>query len=152
MILRTKNESPTFKKGDKVWPDAHNLKMNYASKKISPKNMGPFTITEVLSLLTYRLKLPNHWKIHDVFHIVLLKPYRETEAHGPNYARPPPELVDREAEYEVERILKHRRKGKRIEYLVRWKDYDTNEDSWEPVSNLKNTPEVLNEYKTRHQL
>jgi hypothetical protein len=40
-------------------------------KKIAPKREGPFEIDEVLGPVTYSLKLPKTWKIHDVFHAIL---------------------------------------------------------------------------------
>ena len=86
-----------FEKGDKVWLEAKNLKLGYQTKKMAPKREGPFEIIEVLSPLTYRLKLPVQWRIHDVFHAVLLSPYRENEVHGPNFIQPPPDLIDRKS-------------------------------------------------------
>ena len=68
-----------FQLGQKVWLDSQNLKTFY-HKKMAPKREGPFEIVEVLGPLTYRLKLPKSWKIHDVFHATLLKLYRETES------------------------------------------------------------------------
>jgi hypothetical protein len=58
-----------------------------------------------MSPVSYRLTLPSQWRIHPVFHIDLLSPYCETEVHGVNYQRPPPELIDNKGEYEVENIL-----------------------------------------------
>ncbi len=74
-----------------------------------------------MSPVNYRLKLPTQWSIHDVFHINLLTTYRETDIHGSNYSRPPPDLVDNEEEYKVERILDTRQFGKRQkkQYLVK---------------------------------
>jgi hypothetical protein len=60
-----------FKKNQKVWLDTRNLKMSH-HKKIAPKREGSFEIDEVLGLVTYRLKLPESWKIHNVFHATLL--------------------------------------------------------------------------------
>ena len=82
-----------FTQGQLVWLDSWNLKTN-CHKKISPKWEGPFKIKEVLGPLTYQLKLPKTWRIHNIFHAILLWPYIENEIHGNNYPWPPPELLD----------------------------------------------------------
>ena len=63
-----------------------------------------FPITEVLSPITYCLALPLSWKIHDVFHAILLTPYKQTDVHGPTHPKPPPNLVEEQEEYEVDHI------------------------------------------------
>ena len=90
----------------KVWLDSQNLKTHY-HKKIGLKQEGPFEIDIVLGPVTYQLKLPEMWKIHNDFHTVLLRLYTETEAHGNNYPQPLPDLLEGEEVYTVERILKH---------------------------------------------
>jgi hypothetical protein len=45
------------------------------------------------------LKLPESWRIHNIFHAALLRPYIENEVYGNNYPRPLPELLE---VYEVE--------------------------------------------------
>ena len=82
-------------KGDQVWLDGCNIKMYHPTAKLAAKHHGPFPIQRVLSPINYQLTLPEQWKIHDVFHVDLLTPYRETEFHGPNYNRPPPDLVEK---------------------------------------------------------
>ena len=91
--------------------EGRNLYLDQPSVKLSPKRHGPFKITRVLSPITYQLKLPPQWKIHNVFHIDLLTPYREMDLHGANFTKPPPDLVDGEEEYEVEEILDSRKHG-----------------------------------------
>ena len=100
----------------------------------------------------YQLNLPAHWKIHPVFHASLLTPNTETEEHGPSYSQPPPDLIEGEEEYEVEAILKHQGTGKRRKYLVKWLGYPTSQNSWEPEDALKNSQELLSEYKKLHKL
>ena len=103
---RQKSTFTPFKLGDQVWLDSRNLKTIY-HKKMKPKREGLFTITEVLGPVTYRLKLPKSWRIHDVFHATLLRSYKENEIYGENFTKPPPELLEGEEVYEVETILNH---------------------------------------------
>ena len=35
-------------------------------------------------------------------------------------------------------MLRQRKRGGTVEYLVKWKGYDEDEQSWEPEENLKN--------------
>src|SRR6202789_1534052 len=102
---RTSTFTP-FKKGDRIWLDSRNLKTIY-HKKMKPKREGPFTITEVLGPVTYRVQLPASWRIHNVFHAALLRRYKENETYGENFTEPPPELLEGEEVYEVESILNH---------------------------------------------
>ena len=75
------------------------------------------------------------------------------ELHGTNETRPPPDLVQGNEEFEIEAILTHRTyKNHEIRYLIKWKGYDTSENTWEPESNLLNAEEELNNYKSRHNL
>jgi len=79
----------------------------YQTRKLAPKRHGPFTITQQVSPVAYHLQPPPAWTIHDVFHASLLTHYHETQEHGVNYIRPPPQIVDRDQEFEVERIMGH---------------------------------------------
>ena len=97
-----------------------------------------------------KLELPPRWKIHPVFHVSLITPYHENETHGPNFIRPPPDLIDNEEEFEIETIVSHRRKGNQWQYLIRWKGYPTSDNSWEYENDLEHSEETLNVYKEQH--
>jgi hypothetical protein len=127
-----KRTAPTFQTGDQVWLDGHNIKMFHPTAKLVPKRHGPFPIIRVLSPITYELRLPVQWKLHPVFHVDLLTPYRKTEFHGANYDKPPPDLIGGEEEYEVERIVASQRfgQGHKLQYLVKWKGYPDTENQW----------------------
>ena len=129
---KAKDKRVEFKIGDKAWLEGRNLKSDRPSIKLVAKRYGPFKITKVLSPITYQLQLPLSWKIHDVFHVDLLTPYKETKMHGPNFVEPPPDLIDREEEYEVEAILDSRKwgRGRKQQYLVKWKGYSDAENQW----------------------
>jgi hypothetical protein len=72
--------------GVQVWLEGKNLKLPYQLTKLAPKRYGPFTIIKEVSPMTYQLRLPLTWGIHDMFHASLLSPYHETIQHGPNFS------------------------------------------------------------------
>ena len=75
-----------FKYGQKVWLKAKNLALPYRLVKLAPRWHGPFPITQVMSLVTYKLTLPYQWTIHPIFHALLLTPYSKTKEYGENYS------------------------------------------------------------------
>src|SRR6266571_1845856 len=141
-----------YNKGDQVWVEGTNIKTLYPSAKLSPKQYGPFKVLEQLSDAVYRLEIPQHWKIHNVYHANLITPYKETELHGPNFTRPPPDLIEGEQEFEVEKILdaQPRGKGHKMHFLVKWKGYPTSDNSWEPRENL-HADRLITEYNKKKQ-
>ncbi len=101
-----------FRVREQVWLDTPHLKLPHQKAKLTPKRLGPFKIIQEISPVAYQLELPTSWRIHDVFHASLLTPYYETPAHGPNFTQPPPDLINGEEEYKVERIVAHRQFGR----------------------------------------
>ena len=152
MASRTIQRFVPWKTGDKVWLEATNLRLHYPSRKLAPKRHGPFEIAQVLSLLTYKLRLPPTWKIHDVFHASLLSSYHSTEPYGLSFSSPPPDVIDNEEEYEVEAILSHKGPTAHRLYLTTWKGYPSSENTWEPEINLCHSPTLLKCYKLEHGL
>jgi Chromo (CHRromatin Organisation MOdifier) domain len=138
--------------GDQVWLEAKNFKVKGA-KKLMPRQYSPFKITKKISPVVYQLDLPQSMKIHDVFHVNLLSPYKETEAYGTLYTRPPPDIKEGKEEYEVEAILDMRRfsQWKKLQYLVHWVGYPHANDTWVNHEDL-HTPELLKEFMANSAL
>ena len=137
-----------YQQGDQVWLEGTNLHTTHPTRKLGPKRYRPFKVREVMGHTNFRLELPSHWKIHDVFHAKLLHPYKETEEHGENFTEPPPDLIDGEPEWEVEQILDMRTRRSGKQYLIRWKGYSSAHDSWEPWENI-NAPLLMVEFEKR---
>jgi hypothetical protein len=143
---RGKRTDKQLQVGDKVWLELTNLKTTQPSAKLGPRRIGPFPIEKCIGELAYKVKLPHSMKmIHPVFHIGLLRPYKEdliANRHPP----PPPPIDVEESRYEVEEILDSRRKGRGIQYLVKWKGYPDSENSWEPKRNVDDAEDALKQF------
>src|SRR5258707_10792297 len=139
--------------GTQVWLEGTHLHLPYQATKIAPKQYGPFQIKREISPVAYQLRLPNAWNIYDVFHASLLSPYHETTAHGPNYSRPPPDLIEGEEEYEVEKVVNHQYSGhsQTLQYLIKWKGYPEANNTWEPADQV-HALELTKAYHRQHPL
>jgi Chromo (CHRromatin Organisation MOdifier) domain len=142
--------------GQLVWLEGKNLPLPHGTAKLAPRRHGPFKVTQIISPVAVRLELPPQWNIHPVFHGNLLTPYTETPSHGPNFTRPPPDLIDGEEEYEVEQIRSHRTWGrsKTLQYLIKWKGYPESDNTWENADQT-HAPELVKLYHqalTKHGL
>ena len=69
-------QQPDFKVGDLVMHNAKNICTKRPSPKLAPRLYGPFKILEQRGNLAYKLQISDRWKIHPVFHVSLLEPYR----------------------------------------------------------------------------
>ena len=147
MASYTHQHFTSFFKGDKVWLEARNLKQHAINPKFTPKREGPFTVIKVLSPIVYQLCLPKTWKIHPMFYASLLSPYHKNDVHGLNFPAPPPDLIAGEEEYEIEKIIHHRGTMGCCSFLIQWKGYSAEEDSWIPEWDLKNSKATLANYK-----
>ena len=104
-----------------------------------------------ISRVAYELKLPEDWSIHPVFHISLLKQWREgTWSRAVDAPLPEVDQTQQQG-YEVERILKYRsvRRGSRRsrEYLVIWTGYPLDEAEWIPEANFHDPAELRKQLK-----
>ncbi|GJP85289.1 hypothetical protein CLOP_g15402 [Closterium sp. NIES-67] len=112
----------TITVGDRVLLDTRNLDISHLPSKLRPRFCGSFLVEAQVTPVTFRLRLPATWKIHNAFHVQHLKPYRDPNAifYGRQPPPPPFVLVHDEPEYEVESVLAHRRRRNgTVELLIR---------------------------------
>src|SRR5258708_17586580 len=152
MLLTRDGNFKPYKEGELVWLNARNLQKSPPSQKLRVKRYCPIEITKALSHVTYQLKLPPSWKIHNTFHATYLSPFKETQEHGPNFLEPPPEIIEGQEEWEVEGIVNRRFFGKKKtkQYLVKWKGYSDAHNTWEPEENIF-ANELIQQYKGKHK-
>ena len=99
-----KHRDIQFSVGDLVLLSTQNLRLKGIPHKLQQKFCGPYKILERIGTQAYRLKLPDSWRIHPVFHISLLKQWKESLVQQvPKDVEL--EVADRPEYFEVERIL-----------------------------------------------
>ena len=131
---------------DLVMLAARNLQQWRPSRKLSDWYLGLFRIINILGTQAYKLKLPENWKIHPVFHVSLLKPYVRKEGENPLNDNPL-ELINNVEEWSVETILNKKGAKGKWYYLVKWEGYSDNFNSWEPSEHLKNASDLVQSFK-----
>jgi hypothetical protein len=115
--------------------------------------MGPFQILDIVGdgKLAYRLELPERMKkVHPVFHVSLLEPYRENRWEGRVQPAPPPDEIEGELEYEVEDVLDSKVVRGRLKYLVDWVGYGPEERTWESAEAVENAQEKVEAFHRAH--
>ena len=131
-----------FQSGDQVLLSTEHLQLKHAPiRKLKRRFVGPFFVVRSVGPVAYELELPQTWKIHNVFHTSLLRPFRSSR-----WSTTVEETEDAEIEpeddepYEVEKLLRWRWAGpsgrRHKEYLVLWKNWSIDDASWTPAANF----------------
>jgi hypothetical protein len=130
--------------GEQVLLSTKNISQKMVgSDKLLPRFIGPFKVVQQINAVAYRLDLPPHMKVHDVFHVSLLKSYKPG---GRTQPPPLPEIIDGIPEYEVEGVIHHRQRNNKYEYLIKWLGHGEEYNTWEPERQVQNCPDRINEY------
>src|SRR6202044_2388814 len=119
---------------------------------------GPFEVIQKLSPVSYRLQTPGSYGIRPILNIAHSEKYQSSPTE---FGECPVKNLNREdfnelPEYEVERIItkqtKKGRNGRRIiKYLTRFKGYSADSDEWLTQTQLRNAPEILEQWNRNRE-
>jgi hypothetical protein len=156
-----RQEAPAYKAGDLVMLSGHNISTRRPSKKFANKLHGLFKVVKVLSRSAVRLELPKRWRIHDVFHVTLLEPYRQAKVSGRKAVDLDRVFEDAEEVIPSDEYFPHkiwdsarkRRKGRvEIHYWIEWEGYPDKFDfTWEPMAHLRDSTRAMELLTMFHQ-
>ena len=149
---RKRGEVVEYKIGDLVLLSTRDLKWQMVSQsleKLVGRFVGPYKIKTIISSNVVELELPATIKIHLVVNVSQIKWYVD-QVDGQRKEAPQPVVVEGEEEWEVEKILNKRKIRGKDKFLVRWKGFMAEGDTWESRKNLQNAGDLLKEFEEQY--
>jgi len=146
---RSRKEAEEYRVDDKVLISTKDFSMELmkrTTKKLTEKFIGPYVVRKIVSENVVELELPASLRIHLVVNVKRIVKYRE-QVEGQKKIPPPPIKIAGEKEYEVEENLDRQERREKTKYLVKWKGYMAEENTWEGLENLKNVMEEVEEFE-----
>ena len=136
-----RQDAPIIRPGHKVLVRREGyVPSDRPSSSLDYRFIGPYKVLKRVGPSAYQLELPEYVRIHNVFHVSRLEPYRNNRTLDRLVEPPPPhpELVDGQAHHTVERILDSRRhgRGQVLQYFVHFQGYPVSDREWVPASDL----------------
>jgi len=119
------------------------------TEKLTERFVGPYKVKKIISSNTVELELPNTIKIHPVVNVSRIHRY-VGQVEGQKREQPTPVIIDGEEEWEVEKILNKQQIRGKDKYLVQWKGFTAESDTWEGRENLGNAKEVIKEFEREY--
>jgi len=146
---RSRKEVEEYRVGDKVLISTKDFSMELmkrVTKKLMEKFIEPYVVRKIVSENAVKLELPVSLQIYLVVNVRRIVKYKE-QVEGQKKILPLSVEVAGEKEYEVEEILDRQERRGKTKYLVKWKGYMAEENTWEGLENLKNAMEKIEEFE-----
>jgi len=144
---RSRKKMEKWKKGDRVLLSTKDLVFKKRLvRKLIERYIGPYAIEEVVSTNVVKLRLPSLMRIHPVVNVSQIVWYKE-QVRGQKKEEEKPVEVKKVKEWEVEKVLNKKKMRGVEKYLVQWRGFTAEGDTWEKRENLKNMKELIEEFK-----
>ena len=149
---RRRGEGEEYRVGDLVLLSTKDLKWQMKgrrSEKLTECFVGLYKVKEIVSSNAIELELPKSIKIHPVVNVSRVRLYKP-QVERQKKTLPKPVIIKGEEEFKVEKILNKRTVRGKEKFLVRWKGYMVEEDTWENKENLENAKELVEEFEREY--
>ena len=149
---RKRGKGEEYRVGDLVLLSTKDLKWQMKgrrSEKLTERFVGPYKVKGIVSSNAIELELPKSIKIHPVVNVSRVRLYKP-QVEGQKKTPPKLVIIEGEKEFEVEKILNKRMVREKVKFLVWWKGYTVEEDTWENRENLGNVKELVEEFEREY--
>jgi len=144
---RSRKETEKWEKGDRVLLSTKDLVFKERlARKLTERYIGLYAIEEIVSSNVVKLRLPSSMRIHLVVNVSQIVRYKE-QVRGQKKKEGKPVEVERVEEWEVEKVLNKKKMRGVEKYLIWWKGFTAEGDTWERRENLKNAEELIKEFE-----
>ena len=150
---RKRGEVNEYKVGDLVMLSTQDLKYQMASRrteKLMERFVGPYKVKKIISANTVELELPSTIRIYPVVNISRIHRYIG-QVKGQKKEQLALVIIEGEEKWEVKRILNKQQIRGKDKYLVWWKGFTAESDTWEGKENLENAKEAIEEYEKEYR-
>ena len=151
--VKPKNYAP----GDKVWLNSKYIKTK-RNWKLEAKFFELFRVLHPVEKQAYKLEFPKEWKMHNVFHILLLE-QDSTKKEQVNKCVTKLELEAGDSKvYKVEAIWDNAVYVNKLEssqlpglcYLIAWKGYSEEKNTWKTLSAVQHLKKLISCFQKEH--
>jgi len=150
---KKRSDADEYKVGDLVMLSTKDLKYQMVGRrteKLMERFVSPYRVKEIISSNAVKLELPSTVKIHPVVNVSRVQRYIG-QVEGQRKEQPAPVIIEGEEEWEVEQILNKRKVRGKDKYLVCWKGFMVESDTWEGRENLENAKEAIEEFEKEYR-
>ena len=149
---RRQREEEEYRVGDLVLLSTKDLKWQIKgrrSEKLTEHFVGPYKVKGIVSSNAIELELPKSIRIHPVVNVSRVWLYK-SQVERQKKILPKLLIIKGQEEFKIEKILNKRTIRGKEKFLVRWKGYTAEEDTWENRENLENTKELVEEFERKY--
>ncbi|KAI3365736.1 hypothetical protein L3Q82_000693 [Scortum barcoo] len=145
-----RSQAPTYRVGQRVWHSTQDLPLRVESKKLAPKFIGPFQIQRIINpvmpsdsnSLGPCASIPPSMSLGSNRSVRVLSALPHPLHHHPASLM---EVLH----YSIHRLLRSRRRGRGVQYLVDWEGYGPEDRSWVPARHILDTS-LIKEFHRCH--
>jgi len=150
---KKRGKGEEYRVGDLVLLSTKDLKWQMKGKrseKLTECFVGPYKIKGIISSNAIELDLPKSIKIHPVVNVSRVRLYT-SQVKGQKKVPPKLVIIEGEEEFEVEKIINKRIVRGKEKFLVQWKGYTAEADTWKSRENLENARELIEEFEREYR-